>query len=178
MYQNKILYGFSDIYVCRDNEIPIPIKGAISIEINIENEVEYARLGGVPSISFNINNEGNGQMEVLGLNKSEQTLLLGYKEDSNGGLVVSNATSPMLHLLFSRKCADGSKQLYHVYNVRFNNKGLNASTIVEGSIDADNMILDFDVIYNKDYGYYYTLNSNDNPTVANNWFNQLQYPNM
>ena len=178
MYTDKILYGFSDIYIS-DGSAPIPIKGAISIEINITNEVTHARLQGVPSVPFTTNGTCSGQMEILGLNKSEMIMMLGYKEDSNGGIVVGNPTPPVLHLLFSRECADNSKQYYHVYNVRFYSENLNANTMVEGSLEQDNMILNLEIMYDRDYeSYYYTLNSNDNKKVASQWFNELQYPNL
>lgn len=182
MYTNKILYGFSDVYVCKDDETPIPIKGAVNILITIENDnndATYAYIQGLPAVLFSNNGSSTckGEMEILGLNTEEQQILLGYEIDDNGGVKVSDKKSPLLHLLFSRECADGSKQLYHVYNVRFSAQNLEANTMIEGNITSDNLKLTLDITYNKTYeSYYYTLNSKDNPTLANKWFTELIYP--
>ncbi len=178
MYQSIIVYGLSDVYICKDDGIPIPLKGALDLEINISDNKTYAYLGGIEKVVMGSDKKADGVLSVLGLTNENLSLLLGYKQDKNGGVIINDGTdAPKLHLLFSRSCADGSKNLYHVFNVKFSLPNINANTLIEGNLEEDSITLSLDIEYSREYeGFYYMLNSNNNQEIARNFFNELQYP--
>ena len=89
MYEQIISYGLDSIYVCKDNQIPIPIKGAIDISISISNDITYAYVKG-KKIAMGVEREATGRMTVLGLSFDNLSLLLGYKRDNRGGIKIDD----------------------------------------------------------------------------------------
>lgn len=177
MYQNIIAYGFKNVYVCKTGSVPIPIKGALSVSIEIDIEQEFLNVGR-KKVIMDTNKQASGELVLLGLNKDEMELLLGYKLDNNGGVIIDDGIkAPQLHLLFERQVADGSKILYHIFNVRFKQSSFDATTMIEGNLEENEVVLQMDIEYDEDYkGFYYMLKSSDNEDVANNWYYSLQYP--
>ena len=175
MYEQIISYGLDSIYVCKDNGIPIPIKGAIDISINISNDITYGYIKGNKKIAMGVEREATGRMTILGLSFDNLSLLLGYKRDNRGGIKIDDGlNAPRLHLLFSKNLGDGTKQYYHIYNCRFNIPETSTSTMIEGQLDNNNLELEFSIEYSDKYeSYYYMVNSND----CNNFFTELIYPN-
>lgn len=174
---NKIIYGFKNIFIAKDGEIPTPIQGAISVRIDIEYNKEYCYVGN-KRIAFTGRQLATGELEVLGLSKEEKQMLLGYRIDRNGGQIIDDSSNaPLLHLLFSRQVADGSNELYHVFNVRFSRYSLEGNTIQEDEWDNETIILQMDIDYDDEYkGFYYVINDSLKNNTTNNWFNELQYP--
>ena len=174
--QNKIIFGLDNIHICKDGGVPIPIKGAVSIEIEIDTDTKYAYVQH-KKVPIATSKQARGRLVVVGLSLEELSLLLGYKRDVNGGILVDEGLkAPQYHLLFSQQTANGDKLLYHVFNVKFILPSINGQTIDEGNIEFNEIILELDIEYDDIYdGYYYMIKSNDS-TVSNNWFNELQYP--
>ena len=175
--QNKIIFGLDNIHICKDDGgVPIPIKGAISVEIEISSDITYAYIQN-KKVPMATSKQATGQLVVAGLSLEELSLLLGYKQDENGGVLVDEGLkAPRYHLLFSQQTASGDKLLYHVFNVRFILPSINGQTIDGGNIEFNEIILELDIEYDNIYdGYYYMMKSNGS-TVSNNWFNELQYP--
>ena len=176
MIENKIIYGFSDIHVCTHDGTPIPIKGAINIDININRPyTDVYTDDGNKRIYGKF--KGEGKLKVLGLTEEEQCTLFGYRRAKNGGIVIgAEQSSPNLKLLFSRENHQGNKILYCFYSVKFNPSNLTANTIdLKKGLEED--ILEIDFVANEDNEglLYYTIDT-DNSDVINMWFNKVQYP--
>lgn len=174
--QNKIIFGLDNIHICKDdNGTPIPIKGAVSVEIEISSDITYAYIQN-RKVPMATDKQARGRLVVVGLSQEELATLLGYEQDSNGGILVDEGlNAPQYHLLFSQQTASGDMMLYHVFRVRFSLPSVSGKTIEEGNIDFNEVVLDLDIEYDNDYkGYYYMKKSNGNDT--NGWFGGLHYP--
>ncbi|EIS9475930.1 major tail protein [Clostridioides difficile] len=178
-YKSKILYGLDNIHVCEvsNNSKPIKIIGGKSVNIEISQDYKYLKTNGYESIRLNGNLKGKGKLNVLELSNNEKALIFGYNK-SKGGILVGNGNCTRLRLLFSRNRSDGEKVYYCIYNVMFNQIGLDAGTNTEKK-NKSTLEIDFDVLFDyKVGGVYYAMDTltGDKETL-NNWFKEIQYPN-
>lgn len=176
-----ISYGLSNLHVCKDNEIPIPLVGAIEIELDIpidDYESCYIRNKNI-EIKFNRYSKASGSLTLVGLDTDAKELLFGIKKDSRGGIRSGiNDNPPHLHLLLQQELSDGSKNLTHLYDVQFLQNSLSSRTVDE-DITINEITLDFECFYNNQYeSYYYTINSSTCTDLyaIDNFFNELIYP--
>lgn len=178
MIEEKILYGFNDIYICRADGIPIHISGGLSVDIQLKQNYEYGKCGVNKTIRFNGPLYGVGKLTLLNLTLEEQSLLFGYIKDSNGGVSIESVHQPNLSLLFSRSRKDGHKLLYCIYNVMFKPTSITANTHTD-LLNEDTLTVEFDVFTDFKTGltYYVIDTKNGNNSIINNWFKQVQYPN-
>ena len=162
MINYNITYGLSDIYVSKDNEIPIPLPGGVSIELSIPTDnYESCRLVGYDEeIIFNSNEKAEGRLILIGLSNEIKEYIFGIERDKKGGIIGGVSNSPLLHLMFQQKVADGSIIFTTIYNVKFKPTTLSSQT-VDSDININEIELKFDCYYSNEYeSYYYTLNSN------------------
>ena len=148
-YENKILYGFSDIRV--DGT---PILGGKSVQVNLDIETIRAS-NKTRDFRWSTVTSANGQMTLLGLTNDEMELLFGYRVNntSKGSelIVTDNLANKEVELSFSRK-KPNNKYIKYYMTVIFSPASIEANTI-EGDISEDTITLDFEVI--KKDGVYY-----------------------
>lgn len=175
MLENKILYGFSDIHVCKQNGTPVKILGGINVNIDIIQEYQM-----INNIRFNGKVSGKGRITLLNLSEDEQEIILGYKKSSKGGISLGvNNNPPKLKLLFSREKGDGNKILYCVYCCMFNPSSIKANTHINtNGLEEDVLEIDFDVLVdsNNKLIYYAIDTSTGDKNTCDNWFKEIQYP--
>ena len=148
-YENKILYGFSDIKV--NNE---PILGGKSVQVNLDIQTVKAS-NKTRDFRWSTVTGASGQITLLSLTSEEMELLFGYEVNntSNGQeiIVTDSFANKEVELSFARKKPNG-KYIKYYMTVIFNPASIEANTL-EGSISEDNITLDFEVI--KKNGVYY-----------------------
>ena len=148
-YENKILYGFSDIRV--DGT---PILGGKSVQVNLDIETIRAS-NKTRDFRWSTVTSASGQMTLLGLTSEEMELLFGYevRESSHERelKVTDSFANKEVELSFSRKKPNG-KYIKYYMTVIFNPASIEANTL-EGDISEDCVTLDFEVI--KKDGVYY-----------------------
>ncbi|MDK2587554.1 hypothetical protein QOZ83_17125, partial [Romboutsia sedimentorum] len=177
MYENKILYGLDKIHICGLDKIIRPLTGALNIEINLEQEYQYAKSQGYDVYRFNGAMKGKGKLTVLNLTLEEQSWLFGYKH-KNGELSVDGKFSPPpLSLLFARQKADKGEIYTVAYKCIFKNPGINGRTH-QGEMEEDTLSLEFDVLrdMNKELTYF-SLDTKDptsNKDKVDNFFKEIQ----
>ena len=148
-YENKILYGFSDIRVDGTQ-----ILGGKSVQVNLDIETIRAN-NKTRDFRWSTVTSASGQMTLLGLTSEEMELLFGYevRESSHERelIVTDSFANKEVELSFSRKKPNG-KYIKYYMTVIFNPASIEANTL-EGSISEDTITLDFEVI--KKNGVYY-----------------------
>ena len=144
-YENKILYGFSDIRVNGT-----PILGGKSVQVNIDVETLKAS-NKTYDFRFSFVTGASGQMTLLSLTNYEMELLFDYQVSGNELIVTDIFGNKEVELSFARKKANGKIIKYYM-TVIFSPSSIEANTI-EGDITEDNITLDFEVI--KKNGVYY-----------------------
>lgn len=148
-YENKILYGFSDIRV--DGT---PILGGKSVQVNLDIETIRAS-NKTRDFRWSTVTSASGQITLLSLTSEEMELLFGYevRESSHERelIVTDSFENKEVELSFSRKKPNG-KYIKYYMTVIFNPASIEANTI-EGDISEDTITLDFEVI--KKNGVYY-----------------------
>lgn len=148
-YENKILYGFSDIRV--DGT---PILGGKSVQVNLDIETIRAS-NKTRDFRWSTVTSASGQMTLLGLTNDEMELLFGYtvnQTDEGRELIVTDSfANKEVELSFARK-KPNNKYIKYYMTVIFNPASIEANTI-EGDISEDTITLDFEVI--KKDGVYY-----------------------
>lgn len=150
-YENKIIYGFSDIKVKKDN-VTYDILGAKSVSIDIQIEQVTARNRTQSFVLGQQVTNATGTMTVLSLTAKEEALLFGYKYDeSTREIAVGNFTSQEVELSFKQKRADGRNIIYKMFVV-FTPSSLDMNTVA-GAIEEQNITLNFEIIQ-KDGVYY------------------------
>lgn len=148
-YENKILYGFSDIRV--DGT---PILGGKSVQVNLDIETVRAS-NKTRDFRWSTVTSASGQMTLLGLTSEEMELLFCYtvnQTDEGRELIVTdNLANKEVELSFARK-KPNNKYIKYYMTVIFNPASIEANTI-DGNISEDTITLDFEVI--KKDGVYY-----------------------
>lgn len=177
MIENKIVYGLDKIHYLKDGVIK-PLKGAISVEIIISQEVTYRKKYGCDAVKFSSPIRGKGKLKVIGLSLEEQSDLLGYVY-SNGELAIGeNPNAPHVSLLFARQLENGG-ELYSVfYNCVFENKNINALTKTN-DISEEEVEIAFDVLVDtnrKLLGFVLDTKDTSNKNKVNNFFKSIQVP--
>lgn len=173
---HKIIYGLSDIYVCRHDGIPVKLDGAIDVNIEISRNSVYIRKDGDKSQRIDTSVESSGTLSLLSLDFDARSLILGH-QIIDGGLTVGIGTPPRVALMFAREKANGYK-LYHVfYNVQFKEHTIRAKTFA-GTRERDIVSIDFDVFRDRDKNliYYVIDTETANQDMINNWFTKITYP--
>ena len=148
-YENKILYGFSDIRV--DGT---PILGGKSVQVNLDIETIRAS-NKTRDFRWSTVTSASGQMTLLGLTNDEMELLFGYRVNRTSErrelIVTDSFANKEVELSFARKKAN-NKIIKYYMTVIFSPASIEANTI-EGDISEDTITLDFEVI--KKDGVYY-----------------------
>ena len=153
-YKKKILYGFSNIKVKKDDK-ELEVKGAISVSVDMSiNTVSANSLK--QTFTWSKVQEARGQMEVLSLTQEEQALIFGYelrKTNEETELIINdNFQFQEVELSFERQRGDNKTILYKMYVVFEPSSMIEANTISD-SIEEDTTTLNFTVI-KKDNVYY------------------------
>lgn len=178
MINYHISYGLSNLHICTDdNSIPIPLPGAIEIELNIDDEYKEGYIGGIEAVRFYANNIVTGRLVLVGLSDENKEVLFGITRDSRGGIKSSNNNAPHLHLLLQQELINGSKNLTHIYDVQFKENKLASKTTTE-DVEINEIELEFTCYYSNKYeSYFYTINTatclDDS---CERFFNELVYP--
>lgn len=144
-YENKILYGFSDIKI--DEKL---ILGGKSVEVNIESESVKAYSERQDFVWSRINS-ASGRLTLLSLTNEEMELIFGYKTVKGCLEITDDLKNKEVELSFARTKASGKKVIYKMRAV-FSPFAVSANTR-EGNIQEDVVTLDFEVI--KHDGVYY-----------------------
>lgn len=148
-YSNKVIYGFSDIKVKKDNR-ELQIKGAINVSVDISIATATATSSN-RSFTWNKINEVKGKMEVLSLTAEEQAMLFGYELRENE-LMIGDLKSQEVELSFKTEVLNGKSIIYKMFVVFEPTTVINANTRKE-SIEEDTAVLNFNVV--KKDGIYY-----------------------
>lgn len=174
--KHKILYGFDEVYICKNDSVPMKLEGALEVNIKLDRESIYIKDRGNKIRRIDTSIEGSGTLTLLSLTLEEKSLILGHGIVNNG-LVGGINTPPNLALMFSREKANGFK-LYHIfYNVQFKEETLTAKTY-NGNFEEDILSIDFDVFKDKDKNlvYYVIDTETTNSEIIANWFTKITYP--
>lgn len=157
MIEQKIMYGFDNVYVAKlngDNYYPpIKITGGKSIEAQLDFKTEIKKKA-KGNIRFNSFEGGSGSLSVMGLTPNEYNLLFGHSLENNKVMVTTSDTSPYLALMFSKEKYDGTKLGYCLYKVIFKPININANTIENGIAIEENIEIEFDIEENNGKIYY------------------------
>lgn len=153
-YSERILYGFSDIKIKKD-DTEYMIQGAINCEVNLTiDSIKMSNKTSTYTISSVV--EAEGRMEILGLSLQEEAIIFGYevKSNSEGDYIEfgNGFNPPHLQLSFSQLKANGKKIVYNFPDVVFKPTAIGLSTIGD-SIEEKTTNLEF-VVNQKDGIYY------------------------
>jgi phi13 family phage major tail protein len=177
MYENKILYGLDKIHICGLDGVIRPILGALDIEINLEQEYQYAKNRGYDVFRLDGAIKGVGKLTALNLTLEEQSWLFGYKY-KNGELSVGGQFSPQpISLLFARKKADKCEIYTVAYKCIFKNPNISGKTR-QKEMEEDTLTLEFDVLRDmKKQLTYFSLDTKlANKDKVDNFFKEIQIP--
>ena len=161
-YENIILYGFDDIKIKREGQSEYqPLIGGISVQVDINVEqITATNRTDTYVISSRINAEG--QLTLLELSLDHRKELFGHEIQTVDGmrcLVVRDTDScPRFSLKFSRTKANGKKIIYEIPCVTFSENSIQANTVKEGTIEEDNITINFTI--NKVDGILYKVFEN------------------
>ena len=148
-YEDKIIYGFSDIKIKKD-DVEYPILGAISCSVKMSIASATATSSN-RSFKWSKINEVKGEMEVLNLTQQEQELLFGYELNGNE-LAVGDLNTTEVELSFKTEMANGKSIVYKMFVVFELTDVVTANTKTD-SIEEETITLNFNVI--KKDGIYY-----------------------
>lgn len=179
----KRLGGFSNIYVApltgSTFGVPIPIKGAKSIEADLNYEPVTFYSDNAVDYSDFVFNGGEGTLTVSGLSMGEYETLFGSTVADGGVLVKSSDIAPELALLFERKkLGSNDKVLYVLYACKFSPPSVSAQTM-EGGIEEETVELTFNVRELSEGEVFYMLDTEiakgtENAEKATDWYTAVQ----
>ena len=178
MYSEKILYGLDKIHYCTNDGIIKPIKGALDIEVKMNEEYKFATMYGNDAIKLNGKITGTGTLNILSLTFDEQKDILGYKGEI-GEIYLDDDFNPQpITLLFAREKADGSELYTVLYKCIFNITNIDAKTL-QDNVDEDTLELNFNVLIdsNRKNLRYFTLDTKyADKYKVDNFFKEVQLP--
>ena len=147
---NKVMFGLSNAhYAVYDPTegtygTPVPIKGSVSLSLDIEGESSTFYADNVAYVTFNKNGGYSGTLEIAYAEHQMLQDLLGYEDDSGLLLEFTDAQPSQFALLFE---FDGNvnKQRFVLYNCTLARPNTEANT-TEDTIEPTTQSLDITAI--------------------------------
>lgn len=139
---NKILYGFSNVYVAfikedGSYEKPVRIPGGVEVSLSPEGEQYTKYADDIAFVTINSNTGYKGDITITNLPKDINAKMLGFKVDSTGAEVeVSDAVPTSFALMFEVK-GDHHARRNVFYKCTANRSDISAKTKEEKLDSAD-----------------------------------------
>lgn len=178
-YNERIIYGLSNIHYSMDGTNIKPLLGAVDILVTFKEDNLYSKINGVNRIKISKAIEGEGTLNILGLTFQEMKDILGYQGTDGEIYMQDSFNPPYVTLLFTREKANGEKLLNVLYKCRFDINDLSAKTLKE-AVEQENIELKFKCISDENrYDLQYFILDTEtslNKDKVDSFFKIIQLP--
>ena len=177
--ENKVRFNLLNVHYAKltgnTYGTPVPIPGAVSLDLSQEGESEPFYADGVKYYVSVSNNGYSGSLEVARYPEEMLKDIFGFTEDTNHVLVEStNAENCPFALLFQID-GDATPELYALYNVTATRPNINSKTN-ENTKTPGTQSVDVDCAPNES-GLIKANTQAATPTsVRGNWFKEVYIP--
>lgn len=177
--ENKVRFNLLNVHYAKRTgntyATPVPIPGAVSLDLSQEGESEAFYADGVKYYVSVSNNGYSGSLEVAKYPEAMLKDIFGFTEDTNHVLVESNDAVICPFALLFQIDGDATPELYTLYNVTATRPNINSKTN-EGTKTPNTQSVDVDCAPNESGLIKANTQAATPAEVRSNWFKEVYQP--